>query len=476
MKKIIAKKGFTLVECVIAIAVFAVMTGMILFIVGNAVTTSKTAREQEKNLNGLVDNVVRDQSPKSYGAYDSNELNMSFTGSAGTKDFKITYSTVDGYKNYVQCPICKFNGSGGLHTMLDFMAEPAHASSAYLNARNAYYETNGDDAADFDTLYNVSHWYDPSTMALKCPDCGTTLSGSSTVNYKAPGSSGDAKYSGTNEYVHATVRLRCLACENEGDYNNSCLSDAGEDEKKSVSFVFDQENGNFICASCNSGNVVQVIAGKPINETTDQGLQISGMSANAIRYTNLEEPEAIDKVKNLAFNGLSDERKNAITTTLTADSTYVTSPTTYRMEFRNITFDGGESLNITISLPGNYLLDITDYSSNLTDDITVTTKAKIEPIHATDYEDATKLNQIRISDLTKSMDYSYVWVEFTLTNYINGSSFDYDFKKEGGLHKIWFGVNGGVETKLIGKADLEYDPKQIICIDESKLYKEPTGG
>ena len=196
MKKIIAKKGFTLVECVIAIAVFAIMTGMILFIVGNAVTTSKTAREEEKNLNGLVQNIVRDESPKSYGAYDSSELSMKFKSSSSNADFNMTYSTVDGYKNYVQCPICAYNGSGGLHTMQDFYAEPAHTSSAYLNALDAYVKAHKDDnppAPDFDTLYKVSHWYDPSTMPLKCPDCGTTLNSSSTVNYKAPGSSDDAK-------------------------------------------------------------------------------------------------------------------------------------------------------------------------------------------------------------------------------------------------------------------------------------------
>ena len=232
MKKLIAKKGFTLVECVIAIAVFAVMAGMILFIVGNAVTTSKKAREQEKNMNGLVDNIVQDQSPKRYGEYDSDVLNMKFSynGTNG-KDFSMTYSTIDGYKNYVQCPICAYHGKGGLFTIQDFMTVAAHASTQYQDEFSAN--------SSVDTLYKPSHWFDPTTMYMQCPDCGTVINGDSETAYSIPGVSSPAKYPGTDEVVHNTIRFRCLSCTNEGDYFDCSSLEAPD---SSTSFIFSIEN------------------------------------------------------------------------------------------------------------------------------------------------------------------------------------------------------------------------------------------
>ena len=54
MKVLSGKKGFTLIECVIAIAVFAALTGMVLMIMSQTIQLSKKASDAETDLNNLV--------------------------------------------------------------------------------------------------------------------------------------------------------------------------------------------------------------------------------------------------------------------------------------------------------------------------------------------------------------------------------------------------------------------------------------
>ena len=73
MKALHGKKGFTLIECVIAIAVFAALTGMVLMIMSQTIQLSKKATDAETDLNKLVENVVQDSTNNTFGA-DSNGL------------------------------------------------------------------------------------------------------------------------------------------------------------------------------------------------------------------------------------------------------------------------------------------------------------------------------------------------------------------------------------------------------------------
>ncbi len=460
MKKLIAKKGFTLAECVIAIAVFAILTTMILFIVGNAVKTNKSAMDQEKNLNGLIANVVQDQSPKRYGDHDSDILKMDFeraSDSSAKADFTMTYSTVDGYKNYVQCPVCAVNGNGGLYTNQEFMSDAAYSSANYLS----------DYAADnsINTRYKPSHWFLPESMSYKCPACGTILNNATNHIPDPSNLSENAKINGTDEDVVYSVKLRCLSCENEGFYND-CKTDAGDTSK---AFKFDSDTGNYICQQCQSGNVVQILGGVPItkNATSDSGLQISGMSANTIRYSNLEEPTDEKKVSHVTLDGVGiTEEERSYTVTLKADSSNPTAPTKYTLSVTGLNLDPSREAEMNIELPGSYVLNITYLSDVINGKNTGDAVTSVTP--PSDYRNGNSKNKITISGITRNQTGSAFDIEFTLKNYINDNSFDYDYKEEGGLHKFWFGVDAGIETKTIGSTQLTFDKSVAIVIDPSK--------
>ncbi len=96
------RKGFTLVECLIALTVFAALTLVVFAILANARQRSVLANTTEENLNILIDNVVSDESYVSYNDNSSKQLTLKLSN--GGADFKISYSEIDGYKNFVLCP------------------------------------------------------------------------------------------------------------------------------------------------------------------------------------------------------------------------------------------------------------------------------------------------------------------------------------------------------------------------------------
>ncbi len=94
------RKGFTLVECLIALAVFAALTLVVFAILANARQRLVIANATEENLNILIDNVVSDETYVSYNDPSSKELKLNVTGGG---EFKVSYSVIDGYKNFVLC-------------------------------------------------------------------------------------------------------------------------------------------------------------------------------------------------------------------------------------------------------------------------------------------------------------------------------------------------------------------------------------
>ena len=96
------RKGFTLIECLIALAVFAALTLVVFAILTNARAASIKANETEENLTKLIDNVVEDESYVKYNGDPDDILTLKL--STGGTDFRVSYTAIDGYKNHVLCP------------------------------------------------------------------------------------------------------------------------------------------------------------------------------------------------------------------------------------------------------------------------------------------------------------------------------------------------------------------------------------
>ena len=165
MKALHGKKGFTLIECVIAIAVFAALTGMVLMIMSQTIQLSKKATDAETDLNNIVQNVVQDSTNKTYGD-DTKHLMMSF---GAFDDFQMTYSVVDGYKNFIKCPSC-----GKEANNLDYLS--------YIYDKDEYINATTEDDKKAKENFKISYWFGKfpgKTDFYQCPSCGQTISPSS---------------------------------------------------------------------------------------------------------------------------------------------------------------------------------------------------------------------------------------------------------------------------------------------------------
>lgn len=113
MKKLFTRlnrrRGFTLVECLIALTVFAALTLVVFAILTNARNASMDATESEENLTKLIDNVISDETFTKYNSLDKNAnqvLTLNIEGSSSP--FRVSYTEIDGYKNFVLCPVCDY--------------------------------------------------------------------------------------------------------------------------------------------------------------------------------------------------------------------------------------------------------------------------------------------------------------------------------------------------------------------------------
>ena len=184
------RKGFTLVECIVAIAVFAAFCLMVVLITAGAQREAKMANDTEAELNDLIDNISSDDIYRGYNSdhYSAEKLDFNFSGSSnGT--FSISYDIVDGHKNYIECSSCHYYGNN-----TEFMTGVSSQS------------------------------FDPTTNSYVCPECSATIS---------------------------AVQLKCGACGETGD-SDSCDSKYDSTKKwtyhkSSCSFVCNK------CGSGNVG-------------------------------------------------------------------------------------------------------------------------------------------------------------------------------------------------------------------------------
>lgn len=147
------RKGFTLVECIVAIAVFAAFCLMVVLITAGAQREAKMANDTEAELNGLIDNISSDDVYRGYNSdhYSAEKLDFNFSGSSnGT--FSISYDIVDGHKNYIACSGCKYYGN----------------NTEFMNGASSQ---NFNPAA---SIYVCPECSNAVSVDLKCANCGET--------------------------------------------------------------------------------------------------------------------------------------------------------------------------------------------------------------------------------------------------------------------------------------------------------------
>lgn len=386
------RKGFTLVECVIAIAVFAVLTSMVVMIVGNAVELSKTSEDSEADLSGLVNNVVQDNSKAVYGG-NSETLEMHF-GTSSDVNFRMTYSTVDGYKNSIRCKNCKkvFNN-------LEYMS--------YL-----YSTTQYQSASDAEKKYKISYWFskdltDSTRNYFQCPDCEAKM------------------------YM-SDITMRCLDCNSEhalNQYNGGTLF-----------FELNSYTGNYRCNLCGSENVGQIetkadgttdyVANQLTSETA---FMLSSMKANALRYGYVEQLEEKADVKKLL---VMEDKTGTENTALkcSVDFSYapnasLSKPGIYTMSISGVSGITGSNqpATIKVTLPGSYVASLVSDPSHPNDGTGNNVNVIVTP--SSNYAKSDKTSLITISNVTTTNCNSIV-VKFTLENYANKNNFEDDYTQE----------------------------------------------
>lgn len=230
-KRLSRKKGFTLVECIIAIAVFGLMSLVVFMILTNASVRAARASESEENLAQLIENVVGDET---YKKYDTSSKAMTLLiDNSSSDNLTITYNVISGYKNFVECPNSTGGTPCGHHAnFTEFMSSSA-TSMVPINDPLTF-----DVATNFFVCPSCDHQV---TFTLCCPDCGATDVYNKTSSTSASG------------YLFTYI--------NTGTYG-------------------------FECSMCGSTAVMAVdAAGNFISEKVSvDGFNVSGMVPNGIRY------------------------------------------------------------------------------------------------------------------------------------------------------------------------------------------------
>lgn len=383
-RKLGTRKGFTLVECVVAIAVFAVLTTMVMMILANTTTLTKEARDNEEDLNELVENVVEDKSPRKYGS-DAKKLTLYKSGSTNPY-ITATFSVTDGKKNYFKCPTC--GHTGGMADYLDYIYD----TPTYKTSSDSEKKAN-----------NITYWFTAGTDTQKfvCPDCHSDILLTDTA-----------------------LKMHCNACLHEGFINNT-------------DFKYMKNTAAIVCVECGSGNAISIdmMGNDDANVTNESAFSVSGFRANAVRYGTVQRKP---------FN----ELKQLITLTAAPDASVVstfrvqisklarakaTDPVIYEATISNIPSwtDANTIASLKLSLPGGYKCKITDYGNADGAGITSTPgsgNANVT-VAVESPEDTSGTNDINVSNITKNNCVS-IHFKFKLENSGNGSHFEDDYAAE----------------------------------------------
>ncbi|MCR4780411.1 MAG: type II secretion system GspH family protein [Ruminiclostridium sp.] len=462
MKKInfYNKKGFTLVECIVAIAVFAVMTSMVMIIISSAIQTTRQSVTGQSDLNQMVEAVENDQSIKMYDSSTSHNLKMKFGGD--TENFSITYDTTDGYMSYMTCKYCDYYGP-----RYEFIKRIAD-SSTYQNADPA-----------MKAKYPFTYWFDPilpgetneeTTYSVPWPD-NPDGSGVQKMDHADTNESSRLDFGTTSQNKYMTYLrqfccpkcehllepadifpLHCLICDYEAipqkvaDYVDTANPSA------STGFHWDNATSSFRCNKCGSYRVIE----KGMNDKVGAGatFEVGGMYSNAIRYGNVKTPDD-DEVKTLITGKKktdnSDVNNFKFDMTVTSFSSYI--PHKYKVTLSNLnSATGNKDADFKIKLPPGYKvnnLKITNISSPSASEYAVGWTSE------DGLEDCSKGSTITAFVMGGKSQLSFA---FELVNVKNKNSFDADYAGEGGLAKYWFRLkvgSGGTIPTLTLPRDLD---------------------
>jgi len=416
MIKLYRNKGFTLVECVIAIAVFAILTVLIMMMMSMAIETSKKAGAAEEDLNKLVQNVEEDASTQTYNSLNSHVLKMKFGGTATDENFSITYNVIDGFRDYIICPNC-----GKAFNRNDYLYNIANTDT-YKNA-----------AADERQRYGLYHWYDPFgtpgssdtdeatyLARLVCPDCHAVLK---------PG----VDYAPSGSPAQVLADLECLACLNTGSmYDNS-------------KFTYDNNTGLYYCKSCLSTNIRQ----KGIQEqvVADSTFSIGNLIPNAIRYSEVKQPSK-DDLKGTYFTAKHMTDSTVTVTNYNIALKYLKDSSTlnsgsYQMTISNTGLTGSSQAQFTMALPYGYMfkaVKITDThgTTYYEDGVAKTSGGATDAYTTCSY--ASGIDGAPATLTINGVPASGVTIDFTLNSTSSGFAFDIDYTNEGGLLGYWFRI------------------------------------
>lgn len=451
------KKGFTLVECIVAIAVFAVMTSMVMIIISSAIDTTRQSISGERDLNQMVEAVENDQSIKMYSAIDSHTLVMKF--GEDKSNFSITYDTSDGYMSYMTCHWCDYVGP-----RYEFLRRIAD-SSTYKMSDQALKDK-----------YPYTYWFDPILPGETSEFDTYNVPG---VTIQAADKAEDTRYSfGTGKEKTFVTYLRkfccpkcngliepstvipliCLTCDHEDNPQTAKDYRDESNPKNSTGFHWDNETSSFYCNECGSSQVIE----KGMKDKFGAGAQfeVGGIYANAIRYGNVESPDDTE-VKALIVGKRIDNGNEVsgynVSLDVTDYSAYI--PDRYKITISNLTtaVTGGKNINFTIKLPKGYKIPTVekrDTSGNISygPNISLTgSKKSDEPIFAfTNGVDSSEGSTITINNCQSGNN---IAVSFTLVNEKNEASFDSDYEDEGGLGKYWFRMKDDTNTFSVPRTE-----------------------
>lgn len=389
-------KGFTLIECIIAVAVFGLMALIVFMILTNASVRATRASKSEENLATLIENVVGDETYKKFDPTSKNLKLLIDNASDSSNDFlAVSYNVISGYKNFIECPDC-----GHQANFTEFMS-----STAGVTGDPTSMTPIDSTAFDVATCYFVCPKnYETVSFTLCCPDCGAMDS-----------------------------------------YNKSSSSSAS-------GYLFTylkSASGGFECSVCGSTAVMAVDAsGKFISEkASTDGFNVSGMVANGIRYG-----DAIDWTAHASETAelISIREVNAVDHTLPSTS----HPTGGIAA--NLTYKG----SMNSSFVGEYELNLQVDPSNLPSEIGMTDPYFIEvafPIGYTPIYDEATYTEVKTGTKTiGTKTYPTILIsktgvgslsrpiKFKLISNGSGYSFEYDYNrqssetdKEQGLFR-WF--------------------------------------
>ena len=392
-KRLQKRKGFTLVECIIAIAVFAAFCLMITLIVAGAQRESIIANDTETELNGLVENVMNDDVNRGFNT-TNDPLIFNFSSETGTSGaFSITYDIVDGHKNYVLCSCGYFANN------TEFMGGVACQN------------------------------FEPWSMSYVCPQCGTNLGS-------------------------AAVQLSCKDCTKAGGTDvagyNSCNGYYGN------AWTYHKGSGSFTCNKCGGANVYPDNIEEKMLEKSYVSVSGLAPNAIRYGTAIPPRKEAVVSVTD-SKGAKNDDAKAKITVKYVDSSgkepTKLKSNDvgTYTVSISDVKVPSGDKTKVTITMPaGYYFEDLkADNSTDLADKGVSYTQSEYlsEDNSSLTWEGSssgtTLTFKLRSYKTGFSFDYDYQNASYTYKD-----EHDKDVTVTGsGLANYWFGLtgNGGAE-------------------------------